>query len=41
MFYEKMISGMNICDAFIMAKAVVEFQYKPKEADLFIKYTSE
>ena len=25
----------------IMAKAVVEFQYKPKEADLFIKYTSE
>ena len=41
MFYEKMINGMNICDAFIMAKAVVEFQYKPKEADLFIKYTSE
>ena len=25
MFYEKMISGSNICDAFLMAKAVVEF----------------
>ena len=25
MFYEKIIKGMNICDAFMQAKAVVEF----------------
>ena len=31
--------GLSICEAFAHAKAVVEYKYEHKEADLFIKFT--
>ena len=41
-FYSQIIQkGLSICEAFAHAKAVVEFKFEVKEADLFIKFTEE
>ena len=42
MFYAQIIQkGLSICEAFAHAKAVVEYKYESREADLFIKFTEE